>query len=147
MHAESSCGSAEEVQTESIGIVQFDNAVIYAEEGQSLMVHIMRLGERHSVCSGDYYETGDSEMWGDICEALKGTAHFKPGERNTTSSLQFFEDSGYPGSTVEASIQVSSPHGCVLGAVNVKQVRVELLDNHTSPRRLQYRVREKEPRF
>ncbi|CAK0863785.1 unnamed protein product [Prorocentrum cordatum] len=128
-HVASSDSSAQEVQTRST--VQFDSAVMYAEEGELLLVHIMRLGGWHSACSVDY-ETEDSERWGHKCEALKGTVHFKPGERTKTISLRFFEDDVYQGSTVEVSIRLSNPQGCVLGAY-LKRVRVKLLDNDTFP--------------
>lgn len=127
--AASSLSLAEGMQTE--GTVQFDTAVMYAEEGESCQVNIMRLGGLHTACSVDY-ETADSERWGNRFEALKGTVHFKPGDRMKTVILHIAEDDEYQGSEVEILIRLSNPQGCRLSG-HLKQVRVKLLDDDVFP--------------
>jgi ABC-type multidrug transport system fused ATPase/permease subunit len=124
MQIASSLSTAEE------GTVQFDSAVIYADDGESLPVNIMRLGGLHAESSVDY-ETEGSERWAHRYEALKGTVHFRPGERTKTIILRFSEHE-YHGSAVEVNVSLTNPQGCKLGAY-LKRVRVKLLDNDTFP--------------
>jgi ABC-type multidrug transport system fused ATPase/permease subunit len=125
---------ADETKAEDLhltSIVQFAAPTFYGEQGESMTVHVMRMGFVESICSVEYFSE-PSDFEGRRFEHAKGKLEFAAGERYKTFQLQLLDCADYDGLSLEVLLRLRHPENCDMG-LHLRQTRVKLRDHNVFP--------------